>query len=368
MTEMSGNVKQFAAYLNQVFPGGALFLAATDAELKRLLMELTTELLQEVQGRRVCSARIIGMNDHAGGTDDTNTWVLSPTATISSSGILIQPENAPVLWLERPTSSSNPTNLLLNESLACSIVTPLDSGEALLKLIETAQAFMPENFISTMASMAACIMAASYKSVIAKCGCSGVPILYGNPGSCKSEALKCGLSLFGAHNTHFYNSQTTPSFLFAALKQTTVPIGLDDINGKAQDTWEELVIDSYNNTARGTHAYNTECFKTMPVLTSNWRFESKRQRAHMRCIVIPFFEHSDEPNATALYEELNTSRDKVSASVGEIINLCSSFDSPSAQKIRNEKIFPHVSAIFTHSHARFKTTMTVFMYFFLEVS
>jgi len=30
MTEMSGNVKQFAAYINQVFPGGALYLAATD--------------------------------------------------------------------------------------------------------------------------------------------------------------------------------------------------------------------------------------------------------------------------------------------------------------------------------------------------
>ena len=92
----------------------ALFLAATDAELKRLLMELTTELLQEVQGRQVCSARIIGINDHAGGTDDTNTWVLSPTATISSSEILMQHENAPVLWLERPTSSSNTTNLLLS--------------------------------------------------------------------------------------------------------------------------------------------------------------------------------------------------------------------------------------------------------------
>ena len=227
---------------------------------------------------------------------------------------------------------------------------------------------MPENFISTMASMADCIMAASYKSIIAKCGWSGVPILYGNPGSCKSEALKCGLSLFRAHNTHFYNSQTTPSFLFAALKQTTVPIGLDDINEKAQDTWEELVIDTYNNTTRGTRSYNTECFKTMPVLTSNWRFECIRQRAHTRCIVIPFFEHSDEPNATALYEELNTSRDKVSASVGEIVMACSSFDSSSAQKIRNEKISPQVSAIFSHSHAHFKTTMTAFMYFFLEVS
>ena len=79
-------------------------------------------------------------------------------------------------------------------------------------------------------------------------------ILYGNPGSCKSEALKCGLSLWSAQ--HALLQQTTPSFLFAALKQTTVPIGVNDINEKAQDTWEELVIDSYN-TARGTRAYNT---------------------------------------------------------------------------------------------------------------
>ena len=40
-------------------------------------------------------------------------------------------------------------------------------------------------------------------------------------------------------------------------------------------------------------------------------------KVHTHCIVISFIEHSDVPNATALYEELNTSRDKVSTSVGE---------------------------------------------------
>ena len=58
--------------------------------------------------------------------------------------------------------------------------------------------------------------------------------------------------LFGAQKTHLYNNQTTPSFLFDMLKRTTIPIGVDDISEKAQDTWEELVIDTYNNTPRGT--------------------------------------------------------------------------------------------------------------------
>ena len=130
-------------------------------------------------------------------------------------------------------------------------------------------------------------------------------------------------SLWSTQHTLLQQSDD-PFLLFAAFKQTTVPIGLDDINEKAQDTWEELVIDSYNNTARGTRAYNTECFKTMPVLTSNWRFESKRQRAHTHCIVIPFFKHSDEPNATALYEELNTSRDSLSISAWERLSCLKS--------------------------------------------
>lgn len=45
------------------------------------------------------------------------------------------------------------------------------------------------------------------------------------------------------------------------LKQTTIPIGVDDISEKAQDTWEELVIDTYNNTSRGTGSYSAEAFQ-----------------------------------------------------------------------------------------------------------
>ena len=45
------------------------------------------------------------------------------------------------------------------------------------------------------------------------------------------EALK-DRALFGAHDTHLLNSQTTASYLFGALKRTTIPIAVDDINEK----------------------------------------------------------------------------------------------------------------------------------------
>lgn len=34
---------------------------------------------------------------------------------------------------------------------------------------------------------------------------------------------------------------------------------VDDIE-KTQDTWEELIIDAYNNTAQGTRSYSVENF------------------------------------------------------------------------------------------------------------
>lgn len=361
MSELSGNVKQLCGYLNQVFPGGALFLVATEAELKRLLMELTGGLLQSDECRHVSAARMIGLNSFTDGED--SVWVFSPEVIIASNGAVLNDEDSPVLWLERPSGF---TNALISDSLSCSIITPLDQGEALLDLCQAIQAFMPENFIPAVV-MACSIMGASYKHVIAKSGSMGVPFLFGEPGTCKSEALKCGLALFGAQKTHLYNNQTTPSFLFDMLKRTTIPIGVDDISEKTQDTWEELVIDTYNNTPRGTRSYSAEVFQSTPILTANWRFNPNRQRAHTRCVTIPFFEHADEPEATRLYEALTKARTHVSKSVSKVIEICFNFATEAVQRKQATEIFPQVSQILCSAHVRFKTTCTVFMYFFLEV-
>ena len=201
---------------------------------------------------RVRAARKVGINI---GPENEKVWVFSPNSMVSTGGRLLDADISPVMWLERPL---NTTNILINSSLSCSIETPLDDGEAFRNLCYEIQCFMPENFLPTLASMSACVMAASYQQVIASCGFIGVPLLYGVPGSCKLEALKCGLALFGAQKSHLFNSQTTSSFLFQALTQTTIPIGIDDISEKAQETWEEMVIDLYNNTPCGTRSYHAD--------------------------------------------------------------------------------------------------------------
>ena len=360
MSELSGNVEKFGSYLNLVFPSGALFLVCTQAELKILLLDLTTNLLQT--NNEVTAARVVGRNLSA---NRDVVWVLSKSVTINSSGEHLQIDHSPVLWLERP---HNGVNLLIKESLGCDVHTPFDSGESLISLCRAIQAFMSENFVPTLATMASSLMAASYEHVISSCGCIGIPILFGEPGSCKSEALKCRLALFGADKTHFFNSQTTVSYIFDALKSTTLPIGLDDISEKGQDVWEELVINAYNNTSRGTRSYNSEKFLSIPIMTANWTFSRERKRAHTRCIVLPFVQHCDEENSTTLYEVMSTSRRSVSRSVGCMVKICEEFVSPEGQTFRRDEIHPQISAIFNNCEPRFQTIMSTFAYFFLKVT
>ena len=201
---------------------------------------------------------------------------MSEEVQLTNDGAVARPGETPFLWLRRLVSGNN---LLLQESLACKVSTPLDDGESLAELCLAIRQFMPENFLAAMATLSASIMGANYTTILAKFGCCGVLMLTSPPGSCKSEATKCALSLFGAQETHCCYSQTTPSYIFNASK-TTVPICVDDVSEKSADSWEELIIDAYNGSGRGTRMYGVEVFRTLPMLSANWKVGMERPRAH----------------------------------------------------------------------------------------
>lgn len=83
----------------------------------------------------------------------------------------------------------------------------MDDGEALKNLYAAVEAFMPDNSVACLATMASCVLRAAYQQIINVSGHVGVPFLFGEPGSCKTEAVLCGLSLFGAHDTHLMNTR-----------------------------------------------------------------------------------------------------------------------------------------------------------------
>lgn len=63
---------------------------------------------------------------------------------------------------------------------------------------------------------------------------------------------------------------------------------VDDVTKKSADAWEELFIDAYNSTERGTRMYGVETFKTLPIVSANWSVGAERPRGHTRSIHIAF--------------------------------------------------------------------------------
>ena len=48
---------------------------------------------------------------------------------------------------------------------------------------------------------------------------------------------------------------------------TTIPVAIDEISKKAQGTWAELIIATYNNKAFGTRAYSVKHLCTLPLVS-----------------------------------------------------------------------------------------------------
>lgn len=213
MSEVSSTVKQFMISINQQFPGGTLFLLLSDHEFKKLLMDLSSAMLESSSD--TCQkyvVRIVGRNQLG---EEDPVWVFSEEIQISSNGSVVTGNDSPFLWLRHIINGSN---VLVQESLQCMISTPLDAGESLNNLCLAVRRFMLENFTAAMATISAVVMGANCVSILKMFGCCGVPILTGPPGSCKSEASKCGLSVFGTHEPilaivkrHLHTSSKLPA-------------------------------------------------------------------------------------------------------------------------------------------------------------
>ena len=174
MSEVSSNVKQFTISVNQQFPGGTLFLLLSDHEFKKLLMDMSSKMLESNSDNpQKHAVRIVGRNQL---NDDDPYWVFSEAAQFSSSGTPTTSDESPFLWLRRIVNGSN---ILVQESLQCTISSPLDDGQSITELYLSVRRFMPENFTAAMATMSAIVMGANYTSILKIFGCCGVPILTG---------------------------------------------------------------------------------------------------------------------------------------------------------------------------------------------
>ena len=74
------------------------------------------------------------------------------------------------------------------------------------------------------------------------------------------------------------------------------------------------------------------------ILSANWKVGMDRPRAHSRVIEIPFHPHEDEPEANLLFAAMSTCRDRVSKSLGQLIQLSMEFERPETKEHINQHI------------------------------
>lgn len=115
--------------------------------------------------------------------------------------------------------------------------------------------------------------------------------------------------------------------------------------------------------------YGVEVFHTLPIFSANWKVRNDRPRAHSRVIQISFTHHEDEPEANLLYARMTKCREEVSKSIGLLVKLAQQFDHNQTKELINLTICPCISNVLGGfcAPARFTTTMSIFMYFFIEV-
>ena len=93
MMELSGNVKQFTTFANQIFPGGALFLLLSDGEFKKFMMQMSSRMLEEQHEEKKVAARLVGENKHEG----ESFWVFSESIQRSANGLPLEEGQSPFL-------------------------------------------------------------------------------------------------------------------------------------------------------------------------------------------------------------------------------------------------------------------------------
>ena len=76
-----------------------------------------------------------------------------------------------------------------------------------------------------------------------------IPIGFGKSGTGKTNALRCGLGLLGAHDFRFYHN-LSPAKALQLCSITNIPLGLDDPDSKS--AFSSLLIDFFNSGKKST--------------------------------------------------------------------------------------------------------------------
>ena len=238
--------------LNDSFPTAGLTCSMQDHQLSEYLQirKRNTSRLPEK-----LAVRIVGQQDR-------NIWVFGPNCHINSDGILVNLDESSYVWISHLYSGPG----VAPHQSACNVMLPLDA-KALPSLITTLKDVMQHNFIPSLLVLGACAMALHYNTVMKNYMNCPIPIICGSPGTGKTTALRCGLSLLGAYPQRFWSHATKEKYV-SLCSNSSLPLGIDD--PRSQAVISDLVMSLYSEAQEGTVSRGDHKANSLAIICSNF--------------------------------------------------------------------------------------------------
>jgi len=174
------------------------------------------------------------------GQQPDGSWVMASNIYLSPTGEMINPASSEYVWIGHVYNGPG----VASDAQQCQIELPLTT-DPLCNLMENLRVSMCHNFMPTVMTMASTILALHYRTMLQKLKCCPVPLAFGDAGTGKTIALRCGLSLMGAQDTRFY-SKLSKEKVIDLCCTSSIPLGVDDPQSKADIS--RLIIDPANRT------------------------------------------------------------------------------------------------------------------------
>ena len=141
------------------------------------------------------------------GRQEDGTWVLGPNLYFSVDGELLDPTNSRYFWISHLYEGPG----IALQSAACHVDLPL-STDPLCNLVEHLRLTMEHNFFPSLLVLGSCVMALHYHSILSKFLFCPVPLAFGESGTGKTSALRCGLAIIAAYPSRFFSKATIEKY------------------------------------------------------------------------------------------------------------------------------------------------------------
>lgn len=202
------------------------------------------------------------------GQQEDGSWVFGEDIYLHENGTQMDASESKYVWISHLYTGPG----IAPQDSSCSIDLPLCT-DPLTSLILHMRDMLKHNFYPGLLVMGSSAMALHYQTIISQFFFCPIPLAFGIAcGTGKTTALRCGLSIVGAHPARFYSKESGEKYSEIS-SQSNLPFAIDD--PKSQAAISDLSIALFNGAKATTLKRGDSKPLSMPIISANFTTSDK---------------------------------------------------------------------------------------------